>query len=680
MSFVKAFTNWIWHNKTTARDTPLNATNLQAMNDGIDTVDSRVTDLLNGDLTADKLSAEEIESEGDISASGDISVTGTSTLTGNITTYGNVSAGGNVTAIGNLSAGGDLSITGDMSIDSSNVEYNSSDEEFNVRVDSFFSENVEIDGELSGENGTLAIDGGITVTDTIRNSSGADMEITSDDSMSLEAEGDITLTAGEDSDINLDTSGTGAVYYNGSEIAKKSEISTVDSTISSTSSNPVKNSAIYAALSNKADASALSNYVSKSGQSIIEGLLTITDGTESVTHDENGIYKTDGELDLDVASSVGDVNVQAGSGSDVKLVTSNGGVASYNGSEIATKSDISSVYKASGSVAFANLPTLSSSVLGNVYNVTDAFTTTSDFVEGSGNSYPANTNVGVIDTGNETYKFDVFAGMIDLSGYAPKVHRSSVGSDYGAAATNLYGHVKLITGDLNGKTHANGYAASQQHTHSQYLPLAGGTMTGALSMNGNALNATGNAVLASALSKSVQIGDLSNSIWAGFTAATTGAVFNDQSSLTLRGGDPNDSISGILKLIACGGNINLINEANASGTSGGAYLNGYPIPSVYARDLGANRGYVIFDLQTGTDKLAIAWGIQNVSSSGSGYLVSMPITFNYAPIVTIGFEAFQTGIAVVRNITVSSFEMWNQNYGHSFETSESVNWHAIGLI
>ena len=78
--------------------------------------------------------------------------------------------------------------------------------------------------------------------------------------------------------------------------------------------------------------------------------------------------------------------------------------------------------KPSGSVTFANLPALSASVLNNLYNVTDAFTTTSDFVEGSGKSYPAGTNVAVINTGttaNPVYKYDAMTGVIDLSGYLP---------------------------------------------------------------------------------------------------------------------------------------------------------------------------------------------------------------------------------------------------------------------
>jgi len=71
---------------------------------------------------------------------------------------------------------------------------------------------------------------------------------------------------------------------------------------------------------------------------------------------------------------------------------------------------ISSVYKPAGSVVFANLPTPSASNEGNVYNVTNAFTTTSSFVEGAGINYPAGTNVVIINTGSNTYKFDTLTG------------------------------------------------------------------------------------------------------------------------------------------------------------------------------------------------------------------------------------------------------------------------------
>ena len=58
--------------------------------------------------------------------------------------------------------------------------------------------------------------------------------------------------------------------------------------------------------------------------------------------------------------------------------------------------------------------------LNNVYNVTDAFTTTSDFVEGAGKSFPAGTEVAIINNGDDqtpVYKYSVYSGFIDLSAY-----------------------------------------------------------------------------------------------------------------------------------------------------------------------------------------------------------------------------------------------------------------------
>lgn len=88
-------------------------------------------------------------------------------------------------------------------------------------------------------------------------------------------------------------------------------------------------------------------------------------------------------------------------------------------SEVSTAIDnkIGSTYKAKGSIAFASLPSLTSANQGNVYNITDAFTTTSDFVEGAGKSYPAGTNVVIVNTSGSTYKYDVLSGLVDLSSY-----------------------------------------------------------------------------------------------------------------------------------------------------------------------------------------------------------------------------------------------------------------------
>lgn len=76
--------------------------------------------------------------------------------------------------------------------------------------------------------------------------------------------------------------------------------------------------------------------------------------------------------------------------------------------------------KPKGSVAFASLPALSAANLNNMYNVSDAFTTTADFIEGAGVSYPAGTNVAIVNVGSDaspTYKYDAMVGTTDLSAY-----------------------------------------------------------------------------------------------------------------------------------------------------------------------------------------------------------------------------------------------------------------------
>lgn len=78
---------------------------------------------------------------------------------------------------------------------------------------------------------------------------------------------------------------------------------------------------------------------------------------------------------------------------------------------------VSSVYTPKGTSAFASLPTPSKALEGDVYNVGDAFTTTAAFVEGAGHKYAAGTNVVIVNDSG-TYKWDVLAGTVDLSGYA----------------------------------------------------------------------------------------------------------------------------------------------------------------------------------------------------------------------------------------------------------------------
>lgn len=85
-----------------------------------------------------------------------------------------------------------------------------------------------------------------------------------------------------------------------------------------------------------------------------------------------------------------------------------------------------------GTVAYASLPTPAKANLGYMYNVSDAFTTDARFVEGTGKKYDAGANVYVVavTTGSSTeYKFDVFMGFVDLSGYQTKADMPGAATD-----------------------------------------------------------------------------------------------------------------------------------------------------------------------------------------------------------------------------------------------------------
>lgn len=73
--------------------------------------------------------------------------------------------------------------------------------------------------------------------------------------------------------------------------------------------------------------------------------------------------------------------------------------------------------KPKGSVAFASLPTPTKTALGDMYNITDDFTTTASFTEGAGKEYPAGSNVVCVQSGTN-YLWDVQGGFVDLTPYA----------------------------------------------------------------------------------------------------------------------------------------------------------------------------------------------------------------------------------------------------------------------
>ena len=166
----------------------------------------------------------------------------------------------------------------------------------------------------------------------------------------------------------------------------------------------------------------------------------VADLETSVADNTTNIAKNAG----DIATNAGNITQNAGEIAAVKKdLADNYDTSAEVDAKIAAK--ISSTYKAAGSVAFAALPTLAAAIEGNVYNISDEFTTTEDFVEAAGTKYPAGTNIVCIKVG-EAYKWDVLAGFVDLSAYETA---DAAGAKYATKTEltdGLAGKVSVVAG------------------------------------------------------------------------------------------------------------------------------------------------------------------------------------------------------------------------------------------
>lgn len=168
------------------------------------------------------------------------------------------------------------------------------------------------------------------------------------------------------------------------------------------------------------------------------------------TSSVSGLQETVGQHTTQIAALEGDVTTING-----QIETINGTLETKaNSADVYTKTEtddkiksaISAVYKPAGSVAFASLPEPSADVLGNVYNVTNSFTTNDKFVEGAGKKYPAGTNVVIVSPEADTYKYDVLSGEIDLSDYQTSEQISQTYATKNELTTGLSGKVDKVEG------------------------------------------------------------------------------------------------------------------------------------------------------------------------------------------------------------------------------------------
>ena len=307
---------------------------------------------------------------------------------------------------------------------------------------------------------------------------------------------DAVDTAVENAIADLDVSQAGG---NGKYIKAISETNgkisategTIADTVESGNSNPVTSNAVSQAISgasgdiqqeiqnaiNDLDVNAVGgdgNYIATIGESngkIYATAKTIATSVESgnnnpVSSDavNSALAGVSGDVTQEIADAIGalDVASTGGSGKFIQSISETDGKISavegtidnmvtqnssnpVTGGAVKTAIDnaISSVYKPAGDKAVAQLTSalLVARNLGNVYNITDSGTTTSDFVEGAGHPIKAGDNVAVVDVGtssNPSYKFDLIGGFIDLSNYIQKSQTSGLVKNDGSIDTTAY--------------------------------------------------------------------------------------------------------------------------------------------------------------------------------------------------------------------------------------------------
>lgn len=251
---------------------------------------------------------------------------------------------------------------------------------------------------------------------------------------------------------------------------------------------------------------------------------------------------------------------------------------------------LSSVYKPAGSVAFASLPTPGADNLGNVYNVTDEFTTDDRFVEGTGQEYPAGTNVAVVETSSEpaTYKFDVMSGFVDLSGYLT----TETASTTYATKTELGNKVDKVTG--------SSLVQDTLITKLQGLANIKSVQEGQLAIDG---------------SGNLSVTAVSQDIVTGLSNALAGKV-NVEAGKGLSTNDFTDDLMSKLEGIATGAQVNVLEAVQVNGTALPITAKAVNIPIATAQALGVVMG------STSENKVAVGTdGIMEVNSVNVSKLV-----------------------------------------------------------
>lgn len=199
-------------------------------------------------------------------------------------------------------------------------------------------------------------------------------------------------------------------YY--SEQASKS--STASANSASTASTKASEAASSAS---SASASATKSATSESNASKSASSAATSESTASTKASEAAQSATAAGNSASTATS----KAVAASTSASNAATSEANAKKYYEQAKAISESFSGALRPMGTVSFANLPSVGSASAGDMYNISDEFVTTSDFVEGAGITEPAGSNVYKTVAG----KWDILAGspVTGVKGEKEKVFR-----------------------------------------------------------------------------------------------------------------------------------------------------------------------------------------------------------------------------------------------------------------
>lgn len=349
-----------------------------------------------------------------------------------------------------------------------------------------------------------------------------------------------------------------AKYY--SEQASKSAIASANS--ASTASTKASEAATSAS---SASASANKSATSESNASKSASSAATSESTASTKASEAAQSATAAGNSASTATS----KAVAASTSASNAATSEANAKKYYEQAKAISESFSGALRPMGTVTFANLPSVLSASAGDMYNISDEFVTTSDFVEGIGHTEPAGSNVYKTESG----KWDVLAGspVTGVKGEKDKVFgRGNVNitcASIGALPTDgdsqdntvTFTSNDSLTGDstppallTSGETHASilskvstvfknvRWLLSKMGT-TDISTLGDGTVTGALSiLNSNIADIKGKYIAGSVVVR-------------GGETATTPAISSNYNGLRLYYYDGNSGLrqSVIIPIVRC---------------------------------------------------------------------------------------------------------------------------------